>query len=263
MTVFDLFHQAPVFFALICILSVLAVSISKSGFGGALGAISMPVLVFVLPPKLAIGVLLPLFLVTDVWVVYLWRQWVNRRFLLLMVCFGVAGQLLGWLLFDYLSDRVLTGLIGVVGMLTSLNYGRALVFPDGKTDAEKADRMMRLVWLRAPMLCGLSGLASFVSLTGGIAAQIFLLPHALARQAFVGTMSVYFFAINLVKLPFYTELDLIRPDTILLSAWLLPVIPIGVFLGRWLNRIMSDRIFYHFSHAVLFAMSAKLIYDVV
>ena len=49
-------------------------------------------------------------------------------FLVLMAGFGVTGQLLGWLLFDYLSDRVLTGVIGVVGILTALNYGRALIF---------------------------------------------------------------------------------------------------------------------------------------
>ena len=41
MTLFELFGQAPVYFALICILSVLAVSISKSGFGGALVAHGM------------------------------------------------------------------------------------------------------------------------------------------------------------------------------------------------------------------------------
>ena len=58
------------------------------------------------------------------------------------------------------------------------------------------------------------------------------------------------------------EIDDLLP-VLYLSAWLSPVIPIGVFLGRWLNRKMSDRIFYHVSHVVLFAMSAKLIYDVL
>ena len=68
---FDLLHEAPVYFAVMCILSVMAVSVSKSGFGGALGAMSMPIMLFVLPPKVALGVLLPLFLLIDVWVVYL------------------------------------------------------------------------------------------------------------------------------------------------------------------------------------------------
>ena len=260
---FDLLHEAPVYFAVMCILSVMAVSVSKSGFGGALGAMSMPIMLFVLPPKVALGVLLPLFLLIDVWVVYLWRKWLNRRFLIFMCGFGVAGQLVGWLLLEYLSDRLLTGSIGVVGILTALNYARQIAFPDGETSSETAARMMRRIWVRAPAWCGLSGLASFVSLSGGIPVQIFLLPHALARQSFVGTMSVYFFVINLAKLPFYNELDLINRDTVLLSAWLLPVIPVGVLFGRWLNRVMSDRIFYHFSHAILFLMSAKLIYDAV
>ena len=77
MTGFEAMQATPVYFWLICFLSVMAVSISKSGFGGALGSLSTPILLFVLPPKLALGVLLPLFLITDIWVVYLWRKWMN------------------------------------------------------------------------------------------------------------------------------------------------------------------------------------------
>ena len=261
MTGFEAMQDTPVYFWVICFLSVMAVSISKSGFGGALGSLSTPILLFVLPPKLALGVLLPLFLITDVWVVYLWRQWMNRRFALIMCGFGIAGQLVGWLLFDYLNDRVLTLLIGTVGIVIALDYGRQLVWPSGITNEEVAKRMMGRIWQRAFGWCGLSGLASFVSLSGGIPAQIFLLPHGLARQAFVGTMTIYFFTINIAKLPFYGDLGLFTPDTMVVSAILLPLIPIGVFAGRQLNRMMSDRIFYHFSYSVLFAMSVKLIYD--
>ena len=71
MTGFEAMQATPVYFWLICFLSVMAVSISKSGFGGALGSLSTPILLFVLPPKLALGVLLPLFLITDIWVVYI------------------------------------------------------------------------------------------------------------------------------------------------------------------------------------------------
>ena len=33
---------------------------------GALGSLNLPLLLFVLPPKIALGILLPLFLITDV-----------------------------------------------------------------------------------------------------------------------------------------------------------------------------------------------------
>ena len=257
----DAITTAPLLFWLACFLAVMALSISKSGFGGAIGSLSMPIMLFVLPPKLALGVLLPLFLITDIWVVYLWRKWMNRRFAIIMCCVGTLGTLTGWLLFDFFNDRALTFLIGFVGMVTAVNYGRKVLMPSGETSADVAERMMAYLWPRAIGWCGLSGLASFVSLSGGIPAQVFLLPHALARQAFVGTMSVYFFVINLAKLPFYGDLGLFTADTMKISAWLVLIIPIGVYVGRTLNRVISDQLFYHISHSVLFAMSAKLLYD--
>ena len=81
---FEILETSPEYFWFLAVLAVLAVSISKAGFGGALGSFSVPILLFALPPKLAIGVLLPLFLVTDVWVVYIWRKMLDKRILLIM-----------------------------------------------------------------------------------------------------------------------------------------------------------------------------------
>ena len=85
-----------------------------------------------------------------------------------------------------------------------------------------------------------SGVSSFVSLSGGIPVQVFLLSHGLARQVFVGTLSVYFFVINIAKIPFYMEIGIFTEETIQISLWLALVIPVGVLIGRWLNQNMSD-----------------------
>ena len=87
--IFEILETSPEYFWVIAVLAVLAFSISKAGFGGAMGSLSVPVLIFVLPPKQAIGVLLPLFLVTDVWVVYIWRNMLEKRILLVM-CTSVS-----------------------------------------------------------------------------------------------------------------------------------------------------------------------------
>lgn len=273
MTGFEMSTQAPFLFWFVAGLAVLSVAISKSGFGGALGSMSIPILLFVLPPKLAIGVLLPLFLVTDVWVVHLWRKFLDRRILLYMCGFGLAGQAIGWLIFDYFSDQLLSAIIGLIATITAINYfykqwinarDAALAKRAGATfdDAAEAtaigQRMLARIKGRAALWCGLSGISSFVSLSGGIPAQIFLLPHGLARQAFVGTMSVYFFVINIAKLPFYSDLGLFTAQSLTVSAWLLPIIPAGVIIGKWLNQKMSDRLFYQFSHAILLVMGVKL-----
>lgn len=257
---FEMMASAPVFFWALALTAVIAVAISKSGFGGALGSLSVPILLFVLPPKAALGVMLPLFLLIDVWVVYVWRRMLDRRILLIMCLFGLLGQLVGWLLFDYLSDALLTGLIGGVAVITALNYLRRRIWPGKRTTTEIAAIVTRRIWQRSFLWCGLSGVSSFVSLSGGIPAQVFLLPHGLARQAFVGTLCVYFFVINLAKIPFYFEVGMFSNQTMVVSALLIPVIPVGVFIGRWLNARMSDRIFYDISHAILLVMGAKLIY---
>jgi len=259
----EVFENSPEYFWLIAVFSVLAVSISKSGFGGAMGSFSVPILLFVLPPKLALGVLLPLFLVTDIWVVFIWRRMINKRILIIMCTFGVIGEIFGWLLFDYLNDFILTGLIGFIAIVTALNYGWRRIKPEKRTSLEISHSVSKRILQRGAIWCGLSGISSFVSLSGGIPAQIFLLPHALVRQAFVGTLCVYFFVINIVKIPFYTEIGIFSQETFKISIWLLIVIPIGVYFGKWLNMRISDRIFYDISHLCLLVMGLKLIFEVI
>lgn len=260
---FEVLETSPVYFWIIAVLAVLAVSISKAGFGGAMGSFSVPIFLFVLPPKLALGVLLPLFLVTDVWVIYIWRGMLEKRILLIMCSFGIIGEIVGWLLFDYLDDQILTGTIGLIAIITAFNYGFKRVNLGGKTSMEVATYVSHRIFQRGAIWCGLSGISSFLSLSGGIPAQIFLLPHALVRQVFVGTLCVYFFVINLAKLPFYAEIGIFSEATLSVSTWLMLVIPIGVFIGKWLNSNMSDKIFYDISHLGLLAMGSKLLLSVI
>tara|TARA_B100000497_G_scaffold55267_1_gene63292 strand:+ start:163 stop:510 length:348 start_codon:yes stop_codon:yes gene_type:complete len=106
---------------------------------------------------------------------------------------------------------------------------------------------------------GFSGFSSFVALTGGIPAQIFLLPLGLERQLFVGTMSFYFLIINLAKLPFFFNLEVFSHTSILLSFIVLPILPLGIYLGKFLNKKLSDKLFYHISHFALFLCGINLI----
>ena len=97
----------------ISILSVILVAISKSGFGGALGSLGLPVMVLVFPPKLAIAILLPLYLITDIFVAYTWRKFPVLKILKLMVLGGLLGQVLGWICFEYLEDKYILILLFV------------------------------------------------------------------------------------------------------------------------------------------------------
>ena len=91
--------------------------------------------------------------------------------------------------------------------------------------------------------------------------------HGQVECAYVATSSrtarVYFFAINIAKVPFYMEIGILTEETIQVSLWLALVIPVGVLIGRWLNQNMSDRIFYDISHLVLLGMGGRLLFRVL
>ncbi len=59
-------------------------------------------------------------------------------------------------------------------------------------------------------------------------------------------MSFYFFFVNFTKIP------------IAITILLIPIIPIGIFFGKWLNSKLSDKIFYHVTHIALFLCGINL-----
>jgi len=50
-------------------------------------------------------------------------------------------------------------------------------------------------------------------------------------------------------------------DNLLASVVLAPLAPIGIALGVWLHRHVSDRFFFRFAYVGLFVISLKLISD--
>ncbi|MDA8915060.1 sulfite exporter TauE/SafE family protein [Alphaproteobacteria bacterium] len=252
--------NADLLFWFICGLSVFLVAIAKSGFGGSMGALSAPLLLTLLPAKTALAILLPLYLVCDVWAVMIWHRFAVRRFLIIMVVAAAIGQYLGYLLFAYIDDGALKAVIGVVALVTAARYFWRIVKPVFDLRAAARRRLLRKKFTqRAVFWSGLSGFSSFVSLTGGIPVQVLMLPLRLHRFFLIGTLAYYFFFINLLKLPFFFNLEMLTPQTLFVSVCMLPLIPLGVVAGKWMATKLSDKWFYHISHIALALLGLRLV----
>ena len=239
------------------ILAVMLVAISKSGFGGGLGGLGFPLMVLVLPPKLALAVFLPLTLLTDIWVIFVWRKFFIFEIIWMMVLGGMIGQLLCWIFFNYLDDKSILILIGTMALITSVNFFLSKI--DLLQKSKNHLNTLQPNFLRAVFWCSLSGFASFIAWAGSVPAQIYLLKLGVSRKNFVGIMSFYFFLINFSKIPFYLDLNIFTNESLFLSFLLIPVLPIGIFLGKWLNLKLSDNLFYNISHVALFLCGIHLI----
>ncbi|HQK75602.1 MAG TPA: TSUP family transporter, partial [Candidatus Hydrogenedentes bacterium] len=79
---------------------------------------------------------------------------------------------------------------------------------------------------------------------------------------FVGTVAWTFTLINLSKLPFYIGAGLIEKDVLLLGAVLVPLIPAGSWLGKWMHQRVSERLFNRVILVLVFIAGIQLIFGI-
>ena len=59
----------------------------------------------------------------------------------------------------------------------------------------------------------------------------------------MGTVAWTFTLINLTKLPFYLGLGLVDLSVLRFDVFLIPLIPLGSFLGKWMHSRVSESLF--------------------
>ena len=106
-----------------------------------------------------------------------------------------------------------------------------------------------------------SGFTSTLAHAGGPPFAIYLLPQKLDKTVFVGTSVIFFFVVNYVKLVPYYFLGQLNVGNLAAALLFAPLAPLGIGLGVWLHRRVSERAFYRVSYALLFATGAKLVWD--
>jgi uncharacterized membrane protein YfcA len=79
---------------------------------------------------------------------------------------------------------------------------------------------------------------------------------------YIGSAGAFFFMLNLTKVPLYWDLGILSGHSFAVSLLLLPAIPLGVVLGRWISNMMSDQQFYLFLHIILGLVGVELLYSV-
>lgn len=243
----------------ICIICVLFLGIAKAGFAGGIGVIATPLMTLVMPASQAIGILLPLLMACDAFSLYAYRGVYSRANLWSLLPGAAVGVTIGGgvlLVLQYTDldiDRTLEVIIGAVSMLFVLyQSARRWLLPR----LEKYHPKRWHGWL----LGGASGLTSTLAHAGGPPVTMYLLPQHLDRGLFVGTTVWLFAAINLFKLVPYLALGLLTADGLRESSLLLPVAPVGVGLGVWLNRRVGDSWFNGIVYVLLMLTGIHLLF---
>lgn len=239
------------FFYLVAVPAVLLLGISKSGFGAGFGSLAVPLMVLAVSVPQAAAILMPVLLLMDLLGMAAFRRHLDRRLLWFLLPWGLAGIALGTLLFRLLDGRAVAGILGVV-ILAFL--AQRLLFPP-KPDSPPPPR-----WVGA-LLSATSGFTSFIAHAGGPPINAYVIPLRLSPVLFTGTMAFFFFFINLSKWVPYYWLGLLDWRNLGTSLVLLPLAPLGVWIGVRIAHRIQPVLFYRLIHIGMFLTAVKLLWD--
>lgn len=241
------------FFYAVAVPAVLLLGISKSGFGAGFGSLAVPMMALAVTVPQAAAILMPVLLVMDLMGMAAFRNDVDRRLLRFLLPFGLLGVAVGTLLFRLLDARVVAG---IVGAFTLLFLAQRLLFPP------RPDRPPPPRWLGA-VLTVTSGFTSFIAHAGGPPINAYVIPLRLSPVLFTGTMAFFFFFINLAKWLPYAWLGLLDTRNFATSLALLPLAPLGVWIGVRIARRIEPVLFYRFVYAGMALTGLKLLWDAI
>jgi uncharacterized protein len=89
---------------------------------------------------------------------------------------------------------------------------------------------------------------------------MFLIPQGLPKRTYVGTNALIFCCINWVKLLIFLPKKIVTAETLRADLMYLPLIPIGVGLGVWLNRHVPERWFIRLVYLFTFLTGLQLVF---
>jgi hypothetical protein len=242
--------------------AVIIQGISKSGFAGGAGILSLPLMMLVMSPVKVSATLLPLLILCDMNALY--HHWDNKvwRTVLEMYLPSIVGILLGAAVWWWIGEQgvekfalPLKRFVGVIAILFALYIA-------GKESA--------MAWvdhykpgLRSAVGLGvLAGFTSTIAHAAGPFVSLYIFAQGLGKTLFVGTVAWTFTLINLTKLPFYIGVGLIQKDVLLFDLTLVWLIPIGSALGKWMHTRVSESLFNRVICVLTLVSGIQLLFNV-
>jgi len=242
---------APAVYMMVVASAVLLIGFSKGGFGGGVGVLATPLFILVLPFNVALSMILPLLIVCDIFTLgHFPRDWHPRSFWLIaggtIIGLGIGAIVLRFFArADVDGERWVKLLVGFTALIFCCIQ---LLRARGKK-ALVPFRPGIIVGTITGILCGIT---TMIAHAAGAIVSMFLVSQKLEPRKFVGTCARYYLTFNSAKVPLYLLLTLlggaeyksyITWQTLKWDLWLLPLCPVGVAIGAWLNKRLSGGAF--------------------
>ena len=207
------------------------IGVAKTGAPG-IGSLIAPLMVLMVgDARAATAWTLPVLCTADVFAVWYWRRQAEARQLFSLAPWVLVG-LVGGAFALGLSEQAIRRMVGAIIL------GMTAIYP-WRRMTPVAEQVHG-----SPAFYGVAtGFASTVANAAGPVMNLYLLTRRLPKEQFVATGAWFFFILNLTKAPVYAWYGLYSRDSILFNLTMVPIVLAGALAGRWLIRVMPQRVF--------------------
>ncbi|MFQ3671301.1 MAG: sulfite exporter TauE/SafE family protein [Verrucomicrobiia bacterium] len=239
-------------FAFAC-LAVAFVGLAKSGLGGGAAILATPLMAMIFDPRAALGILLPLLILSDWVALWCYRRSIQWEVLKPFLPGALVGIAAAAFFLGQVDERLLRQCLGAI----CLGFCALQVIGPLRNSQQTEARQPG--WGHGFPIGAAAGWVSAVAHAAGPIAAMYLLPLRLAPSAFMATTVAAFTVINLAKLPFYLGHELISRETGMMTVALAPAMLVGTLLGVWLNHRIHRTLFTRIVYGALFLAGLELI----
>ncbi|WP_415183387.1 sulfite exporter TauE/SafE family protein [Phaeovulum sp.] len=233
--------------------AAISVGLSKGGLP-VISSLAVPLLAQVMNPVQAAGLLLPVYVASDMVGLWAWRKDFDRRVLAIVAPAALIGVGFGWATASLVPESAVAVLVGLIGTSFALNA----IFRHPVVVAPRPPRVVPGLFWGA-----VAGFTSFVSHSGGPPWQVYALPLGMSKTRFSGTSTILFAFVNAAKLIPYYALGQLTSNSLGVASVLILPAALAVLAGVWLVRVMPQALFFRVVIWALLLISLRLIWQAV
>jgi len=123
--------------------------------------------------------------------------------------------------------------------------------------------VFRPVWWQATGVGSVAGFTSTLAHAAGPVTTMYMLPQRLSKEQYVATTVLYYWIGNQLKLPVYVAMNMVNRKSLLVGLVLLPAVPVGAWLGKYLAKRISQKVFTAIVYTLLAGAGVYLCKDAI
>jgi uncharacterized membrane protein YfcA len=231
--------------------AMIFLGLGKAGFS-SIGVLIIPLMSLAISPIQAVGIVLPVFLLSDIVAVISWRRTFDGNLLKVMLPGAVIGAGIGWATATVAGEDLIRILVGGLSLLVAWLYWRRRKHQPPPAEPSIAKGLF---------FSAASSFTSFVTHAGSAPFQMYVGPLRLPPPVFAGTAVFFFAATNYLKVVPYFFLGQFSHENLLTAAALIPIAIPATFFGIWLIKRIDTTRFYDVIYTLIILVGFFLIWQ--